>query len=37
LIDRGLAKPYHFLATAELGNEVAYGKGKAIVKKFGLR
>jgi hypothetical protein len=37
LIDRGLAKPDHFLATAELGNEVAYGKGKAIVKMFGLR
>jgi Glycosyl hydrolase family 12 len=33
----GLAKPDHFLATAELGTEVAYGKGKTIVKKFGLR
>jgi hypothetical protein len=37
LIGRGLAKPDHFLATAELGNEVAYGKGKTIVQKFGLR
>jgi hypothetical protein len=37
LIGRGLAKPVNFLATAELGNEVAYGKGKMIVQKFGLR
>jgi Glycosyl hydrolase family 12 len=37
LTKRGLAKPDHFLATAELGNEVAYGKGKTIVQKFGLR
>ena len=37
LIERGLAKLDHFLATAELGNEVAYGKGKTIVQKFGLR
>jgi hypothetical protein len=37
LTERGLAKPDHFLATAELGNEVAYGKGKTIVQKFGLR
>jgi len=37
LIGRGLAKPGHFLATAELGNEVAYGKGKTIVRKFSLR
>jgi hypothetical protein len=37
LIERGLAKPDHFLATAELGNEVAYGKGRTIVQKFGLR
>jgi hypothetical protein len=37
LIERGLAKPDHFLATAELGNEVAYGKGRTIVKKFNLR
>ena len=37
LIERGLAKPDHFLATAELGNEVAYGRGRTIVQKFGLR
>jgi hypothetical protein len=37
LIERDLAKPSHFLATAELGNEVAYGKGKTIVQRFGLR
>jgi hypothetical protein len=37
LTERGLAKPDHFLATAELGNEVAYGKGRTIVQKFNLR
>ena len=37
LIERGLAKPDRFLATAELGNEVAYGKGRTIVQKFSLR
>jgi hypothetical protein len=37
LMERGLAKPEHFLATAELGNEVAYGKGRTIVRRFGLR
>jgi hypothetical protein len=37
LIERGLAKLSHFLATAELGNEVAYGKGRTIVQKFSLR
>ena len=37
LTERGLAKPDHFLATAELGNEVAYGKGRTIVQKLGLR
>ena len=37
LIERGLAKADHFLATAEVGNEVAYGKGRTIVQKFGLR
>ena len=37
LTRRGLAKPDHFLATAELGNEVAYGKGRTIVQKFALR
>ena len=37
LTERGLAKPDHFLATAELGNEVAYGRGRTIVHKFGLR
>jgi hypothetical protein len=37
LTERGLAKRDHFLATAELGNEVAYGKGRTVVKKFNLR
>jgi hypothetical protein len=37
LIERDLAKPDHFLATAELGNEVAYGRGMTIVKEFSLR
>jgi hypothetical protein len=37
LMERGLAKPDHFLSTAELGNEVAYGRGRTIVQKFGLR
>ena len=37
LIERGLARPEHFLATAELGNEVVYGRGRAVVRKFGLR
>jgi hypothetical protein len=37
LIARGLAKPNHFLATAELGNEVVYGKGRTIVRKFSFR
>ncbi len=37
LTKRGLAKSDHFLATAELGNEVAYGRGRTIVQKFGLR
>jgi hypothetical protein len=37
LTERGLAKPDHFLATAEFGNEVAYGRGRTIVKKFDLR
>jgi hypothetical protein len=37
LTERGLAKPDHFLATAELGNEVVYGKGKTFVQMFGLR
>jgi hypothetical protein len=37
LTERGLAKPDHFLATAELGNEVAYGRGRTTVQKFVLR
>ncbi len=37
MTEHGLAKPVHFLATAELGNEVAYGKGRTIVQKFNLR
>lgn len=37
LIARGLAQPEHFLVTAELGNEVAFGKGTATIRKFALR
>jgi hypothetical protein len=37
LTGRGLASPEHFLATAELGNDVAYGSGRTVVRKFGLR
>ncbi len=37
LIARGLAKPEFFLATAELGNEVAYGKGRTVVRRFTLQ
>jgi hypothetical protein len=36
LINRGLAKEDDYLATAELGNEIAYGKGKTTVDKFML-
>jgi hypothetical protein len=37
LMESGMVKPDHFLATAELGNEVAYGKGRTVVQKFYLR
>jgi len=37
LIAHGLAKPTDFLATAELGSEVAYGKGRTTLREFRLR
>jgi len=37
LIAHGLAKPTDFLATAELGSEVAYGKGRTTLRTFRLR
>jgi len=37
LIAHGLAKPADFLATAELGTEVAYGKGQTTLRSFNLR
>jgi hypothetical protein len=37
LIDHGLAQPTDFLATAELGSEVAYGKGRTTLRVFSLR
>jgi hypothetical protein len=37
LIARGLAQPAHFLATAELGSEIAFGKGRTTIRKFILR
>ena len=37
LIDHGLAQPTDFLATAELGSEVAYGKGRTTLRTFRLR
>ena len=37
LIAQGLAKPTDFLATAELGSEVAYGKGRTTLRTFKLR
>jgi len=37
LIAHGLAQPTDFLATAELGSEVAYGKGRTILRTFKLR
>jgi hypothetical protein len=37
LIARGLAQPTHFLATAELGSEVAHGKGRLTLRRFRLR
>jgi hypothetical protein len=37
LIAHGLAKPTDYLATAELGTEVAYGKGRTTLLLFKLR
>jgi len=37
LIANGLAKPTDFLATAELGSEVVYGKGGTTLRTFKLR
>lgn len=37
LIARGLAQPTHFLATAELGSEIAFGTGRTTIRKFILR
>jgi hypothetical protein len=37
LIANGLAKPTDFLATAELGTEIAYGKGHTTLRTFKLR
>jgi hypothetical protein len=37
LIAHGLAKPTDFLATAELGSEVAYGRGRTTLRTFRLR
>jgi hypothetical protein len=37
LIEHGLATPTDFLATAELGSEVAYGKGRTTLRGFRLR
>ena len=37
LIAQGLAQPTDFLATAELGSEVAYGKGRTTLRVFRLR
>jgi len=37
MIEHGLAQPTDFLATAELGSEVAYGKGRTTLRTFKLR
>jgi hypothetical protein len=37
LIAHGLAMPTDYLATAELGTEVAYGKGRTTLRLFKLR
>jgi hypothetical protein len=34
MIDHGLAQPTDFLATAELGSEVAYGQGRTTINTF---
>jgi hypothetical protein len=36
LTEPGLVKPDRFLATVELGDEVAYGSGRTIVRKLAL-
>lgn len=37
LVARGLAQPSHFLATAELGSEIAFGKGRTTIRRFSLK
>ena len=37
VIDHGLAQPTEFLATAELGSEIAYGYGRTTTHIFRLR
>jgi hypothetical protein len=37
LVAQGLARPTDYLATAELGTEVAYGKGRTTLRTFKLR
>ena len=37
LIAHGLAQPTDFFATAELGSEVVYGKGRTTLRVFRLR
>ena len=37
LIARGLARPTDFLATAELGSEIVFGKGRTTIRKFLLK
>jgi hypothetical protein len=37
LIARGLAQPTDFLATAELGSEIVFGKGHTAIRRFSLR
>jgi len=37
LIAHGMAKPTDFLATAELGTEVAYGRGHTTLRTFKMR
>jgi hypothetical protein len=37
VIEHGLAQPTDFLATAELGSEIAYGRGRTTLRTFSLR
>ena len=37
ILVRGYVQANHFLATAELGSEVAYGQGSLTLRKFALR